>query len=358
VTFALDPLVLQRFVLASAYLAGGLVLGIALERVVLGAIARVARRTKWPGDEVVIGSLRWMVFLWVTLAGLYAALLAVSPPPGVRAAVGKAVLVVAILSVTLVGMRLASGFVRLYADRAAGALPTTTLFVNIARLTVLVVGILVVLEILGVSVTPILTALGVGGLAVALALQDTLSNFFAGIHIIASRQVRVGNYIKLATGEEGYVTDLNWRYTVIRTLGNNVVIVPNSKLASAIVTNYDLPEKEMSVLINVGVSYGSDLEKVERVTVGVAREVMRAVIGEMPGFDPFIRYNAFGDSSINFTVVLRVKEFGQQYVLQHEFIKRLHERYRQEGIEIPFPIRTVYLREKGEAKNAPSGEGS
>ena len=339
----LDPTV-YKIILAAGYLLAGLVAGIVLEKAVIGTIARVARRTRWQGDEIVAGSLRGMVLLWTVLAALYVALLVVPVPPGPRDVATRVSLVAAIFSVTVVVMRVAAGFVRLYADRAAGVLPTTSLFVNVTRLVVLITGVLIILELLGISITPVLTALGVGGLAVALALQDTLANFFAGIHIIISRQVRVGDYVRLDTGDEGYVTDLNWRYTVIRTLGNNVVVVPNGKLASAVVTNYNLPEKELSVLVDVGVSYASDLEKVERVTVEVAREVMREVVGEIPGFEPFIRYKQFGDSSVNFTVILRAKEFVDQHPLKHEFIKRLHRRYAEEGIEIPFPIRTVYLR--------------
>jgi len=139
--------------------------------------------------------------------------------------------------------------------------------------------------------------------------------------------------------------DISWRNTTIRQLPNNVVIVPNSKLASIIVTNYYLPQQEMSVLVQVGVGYDSDLEKVEKVTIEVAKEVMREVPGGVPEFEPFIRYHTFGDFSIDFTVILRAREFVDQYLVKHEFIKRLHRRYQQEGIEIPFPIRTIYMRQ-------------
>ena len=178
-----------------------------------------------------------------------------------------------------------------------------------------------------------------------MALQEPLANLFAGFHILMSKQVRPGDYVRLQTGEEGYVMDISWRNTTIRQLPNNVVIVPNSKLASIIVTNYYLPQQEMSVLVQVGVGYDSDLEKVEKVTIEVAKEVMREVPGGVPEFEPFIRYHTFGDFSIDFTVILRAREFVDQYLVKHEFIKRLHRRYQQEGIEIPFPIRTIYMRQ-------------
>ena len=192
-----------------------------------------------------------------------------------------------------------------------------------------------------------LATLGVGGLAVALALQDTLSNLFSGFHIMLARQVKVGDFIKLESGEEGYVTDINWRTTKVKMLPNNVVLIPNSKLAQAIIVNYYLPDKETAVLVQAGVHYDSDLKKVEKVTCEVAKQVMKLVPGGVPGFDPFIRYHTFADSSINFTVILRAGEFVDQYLIKHEFIKRLHERYQKEGIVIPYPIRAVnYQQEK------------
>jgi len=202
-----------------------------------------------------------------------------------------------------------------------------------------------ILNTLNINITPFITSLGIAGLAVGLALQDTLSNFFAGLYILISKKIKPGDYISLDSGIEGYVEDITWRNTTIRQLPNNIVIVPNSKLASSIITNYYLPEKELAVLVQVGVSYNSDLEKVERVTIEVAKEVMKEVPGGVPNFEPFIRYHTFGDFSINFTVILRAQSYVDRYLVTHEFIKRLHKRYKEEGIEIPFPIRTVYLRQ-------------
>jgi small-conductance mechanosensitive channel len=138
---------------------------------------------------------------------------------------------------------------------------------------------------------------------------------------------------------------VSWRYTTIRELPNNLTVVPNAKLASSILTNYYLPDLELAVLVPVGVSYASDLARVEAVTVEVGREVMREVAGGVPEFEPFIRYNEFGASSVNFTVILRGREVVDQHLIRHEFIKRLHRRYQAEGIEIPFPIRTLHIRQ-------------
>jgi small-conductance mechanosensitive channel len=201
-----------------------------------------------------------------------------------------------------------------------------------------------------VSITPLLGALGVGGLAVALALQDTLANLFAGVHILASKKVQQGDYVALDGGQEGYIVDINWRNTTIRQIQGNLVVVPNSRFADAIMTNFHQPAQDMSVLVPVGVSYDSDLDEVERVTLEVAREVLKEVEGGVPDHEPLVRFNGFGESSIDFSVILRSREFGDQYRLVHEFIKRLHRRYGAEGIEIPYPIRTLLM-------NKPTGNG-
>jgi small-conductance mechanosensitive channel len=325
---------------------GGLLVGLFIDKFVLRRLKRAVALTKWNGDEIVFSALGGLPILWLTLLGMYLALQSLPLSPSWRNFVKNALLVVAILSVTIFVAKVAAGLVGLYARRIEGTLPATSLFANLTKLLVFLIGALVILQTLNISITPILTALGVGGLAVALALQDTLSNLFSGLQIIASNQVRPGDYVKLESGEEGYVIDITWRNTAIRALPNNMVIVPNSKLASTLVTNYHQPEKEMAVLVQVGVSYHSDLKKVERITIDVAREVMREVEGGVREFEPFIRYHTFGDSSIGFSVIMRGREFTDQFLIKHEFIKRLHEHYQQEGIEIPFPIRTIQIKKE------------
>ncbi|MSO57052.1 MAG: mechanosensitive ion channel [Acidobacteria bacterium] len=184
-----------------------------------------------------------------------------------------------------------------------------------------------------------LTALGVGGLAIALALQDTLSNLFAGFYLTVAKQIRIGNYIRLASGEEGYLVDIDWRASRLRQLSNNTVLIPNAKLSQSIVTNYHLPEQELAVVLEASVDYASDLDKVERITTEVGREVMRDVPGGVSTFEPFVRFHTLGDSGIAFSVTLRAREFVDQFLIKHEFVKRLHRRYAAEGIAIP--IRSI-----------------
>lgn len=215
------------------------------------------------------------------------------------------------------------------------------------RIIVIGLGLLILLDSFGVSITPVLASLGVGSLAVALALQPTLENFFSGIQLIMDKPIKVGHFVKLDSGEEGYVHKIGWRSTWVKMLPNNVVVIPNKVIVNAKVVNYYYPQKELAVLVQVGVHYESDLEYVERVTMEVGKETLKEVEGGVEDFDPFIRYHTFGDFSINFSVILRAKEFVDNYLIKHEFIKRLHKRYAQEGIKIPYPIWAInYSQEK------------
>lgn len=308
-------------------------------------------RTAWKLDDALAASLDRPIVLWVVLAGLHLAVRIGGVPAHLLPVADRVLASALIVSVTFWAANLA---VRLL-DLAGGAggesmLAATGVVKNVTRIVFFIVGAMVLLGNLGVSVTPVLTTLGIGGLAVALALQDTLSNIFAGMHITLAGNIRVGNFVKLESGEEGTIEDIGWRTTRVRVLPNNIVLIPNNRLAQSIVVNYDLPTQDLSVLVQVGVHYSSDLGQVERVTVEVGRQVLKATPGGVADFQPLVRYHTFADSSINFTVVLRAKTFADSYLLKHEFIKRLTKRYESEGIVIPFPIRTISLDPEQAAK--------
>lgn len=340
----LSIVTLQQIIVAGSALAASLFIGLIFERVIRKRLAALAKKTAWRGDDAIIDALRGIIFPWFVLGGIAVAAIVLPFGAQVDAVIRKTVVVCSIFLATVLAARIASRIIRKFTGTSNGALPSATLISNIVRIITFIVGVLVILQTLGISITPVLTALGVGGLAVALALQDTLANLFAGIHILLGGKIRPGDFIRLESGEEGYVTDITWRNTTIRQLPNNIVVIPNTKIASTLLTNYYLPDKEIAVLVQVRVAYGSDLTLVERVTIDVARDVMNTVNGGIPGFEPFIRYHTFGDSSINFSVIMRGKEFVDQYLIKHEFVKRLHRRYLDEGIEIPFPQRTVHIK--------------
>lgn len=341
-----DPL--WQAVAAAGVIGASVVAGLVVRHVVVRRLEGWAQRTSWRVDDALVASIRGPMLLWFALLGAFAGSKLVTIPRDVTPFVDKALVAALILSVTLWLADLAVRLLVVAAmARGDGAARTTGLVQNILRIGVFSVGGLVLLGTLGISVTPILTSLGIGGLAVALGLQETLSNLFAGVHITVARNIRVGDFIRLETGEEGVVEDIGWRAARIRMLPNNVVVIPNSRIAQSIVVNYNLPSEDLAVLVDVGVHYASDLAHVERVTCEEAREVMRTVVGAVPEFDPFIRYHSFGDSSVDFTAILRARRFTDTFLVKHEFIKRLARRYAKERIVIPFPIRAINLDQEG-----------
>ncbi|MCC6544968.1 MAG: mechanosensitive ion channel family protein [Nitrospirae bacterium] len=312
---------------------------------------RWAKKTETEVDNIIILSFKTPSIYWCIAIGLYIGVGISDLPDKYIIYLSKIIHIIVILSVAIATANLSGKVFTHYIQKSNLPLPTTGLAYGILKGTILVLGGLIALSVIGISITPFLTALGVGGLAVALALQDTLANLFSGIHILIEKSVRVGDFIRLETGQEGYVDDITWRTTRIRMLPNNMVIIPNSKLSQSIVTNYYLPEKRMSLLIPVGVSYSSDPERVERILVEVAKSAVGKIQGLLGNPEPFVRFiPGFGDSSLDFTLICQVQEFVDQYFAQHELRKMIFKKFREEGIEIPFPHRTVYLREEKDWK--------
>ncbi len=322
----------------------GWILGVIIEKYIIRRIRGLSKSTRTRIDDIIVKSIHNLVPLWIILALIAFVLSFTSLKPHIISYINKVILVIFMYSGVVVAARMAAEFVREYMRSFEDVLPPSTLLINVTKIVVYVVGILMILHTLGISIAPILTALGVTSLAVALALQDTLSNLFAGLQLIVARQLRPGDYIRLEDGLEGYIEDITWRNTIIRALSNNLIIVPNSKLAQSTIINHYKPDTELNFTVEVGVSYDTDLKKAEKVALEEAKKLLNEVEGGVPEFEPFVRFYEFGDSSINMKVFLRAKEYVYQFMLKHEFIKRLKERFDKEGIEIPFPIRTVYLK--------------
>jgi small-conductance mechanosensitive channel len=339
----------DRFTDLTTYLmpGGALVLGLALgllaRRTVLRWMAHVAKRSAWKWDDVLVEALDAPVVLWFTLAGAFSALELLRLPPAGERFGAQSLLVVAILSVTWAAARFTVRALRQSATD--GALPSVSLIANVAAAGIYVLGALVVLERLGISITPIVTALGVGGLAVALALQDTLANLFAGIRILAARQVRPGDYVRLESGDEGTVQDITWAQTTILHPLNHLIIVPNAKLAGAITADFSRPGTDELVVVKVGVAHGSDLARVERATIEAATAAQREAPGGVATHQPVVRFHTFGETALEFNVILSATSVDVRGALISDFLKRLDERYRAEGIALAQAVRVVKLTE-------------
>ncbi len=331
------------YIIPTSILITAIILGFLLQKYILMKLIAHSKKTDIKFDDLIFNSLKGVIILFFFALGLYIVGANFTISKKLIKIINQSAVSITIFSFTLFTANFLGGFIQIYTNAFSKTFFPTSIFINIVKIIVIFIGILIILQNIGVSIAPLLTAFGVSGLAVALALQDTLSNFFAGINILLAGQLHIGDYIRLESGEEGYIEDMTWRNTTIKKLPENLIVIPNSKLANSLIVNYSLPVKELNVIIEVGVSYSSKLEKVERVTIEVAKEIMQTVPGGIPDFEPFIRYFKFDNSSINFRVIMRAKTFVDRFLVSHEFVKRLHKRYNKEKIEIPFPITTVYL---------------
>jgi small-conductance mechanosensitive channel len=214
---------------------------------------------------------------------------------------------------------------------------------KLINFSVYIVALSIILKQFGIEITPLLAGLGIAGIAVAMALKDTLSNFLSAIYITADRPMKLGDYIELDSKTAGYVVDIGWRTTRLKTWDHNYLILPNSKIAESVFRNYNAPKREMTTLVSCGVSYDSDLNKVEKVALTVAKKVQKSVDGTIKDYIPSFRFREFGDNAITFTVSLRVKNRESRSVVVHEFIKALKSRFDKEKIEIPFPQMDVHV---------------
>ena len=335
---------------AAAVLIGGLL----LRAFATHWLSRWARSTQTRVDDVTIATLRWPSLVWIVQIAIIVGLHLVELPGAeVNSVVRRLMHALFVLSLTLGLMRLARELVR--PDTSGGiaesSMAPSGLLRTFTTVAILIVGLLLMLSVLEINIVPLLGALGVGGLAAGLALQPTLTNLFAGFHIALSRQFRLGYRVRLATGEEGYIDDIAWRTTTLRTPANHLIIIPNSKFADAIVTNFNLPDSEVNITVRIAVAYDSDPRHVEAALTDEAKRTLTELPQLVSAFQPVVRLQSFGDSALDYIVILRVNDFDAQFTVWNEVHTRFFERLRREGIEIPFPTRSVYVRSGGQAKD-------
>jgi small-conductance mechanosensitive channel len=315
-------------------------LGLVVRRIALARLRKWARASPTRVDESLIETLHGPSLMWVMIFGIYAATDISELPANATLWAERALQVLWIVSLTIAISRLAGRAVRIYGTKNEGAVPTGSLTEILASLVVSMIGALTLMRILGIDITAILTALGVGGLAVALALQDTLSNFFAGFYVSVAGQIRVGDLVQLDSGQQGYVMDIGWRSTTLRQGVNNLIVIPNNKIAQSIVTNYYLPERRLIFTMTVSVSYEADPELVERTLFDTVKTA--DVAGLLKNSPPTILLSNFSERGQEFTVVCNVADFESQGRVGHELRKRILKRFRDSGIQ--FAVRQVELK--------------
>lgn len=325
-------------------------IGVLLEFVALPLLRRIATRREWFLSEVMLRAVSGQALFWCSFFGLISTLTIVVPSARLVEVARSLLSLLAVLAVTVFLVRLVTNSIRLYFLRHQ--IGSISLLNNALRAFSATVVIATALAVVGVPIGPLLTILAGSSIGLSLALREPLANIFSGLTILVSNKIQPGDYIRLSTGQEGFVTDIRWSDTYIHELTDNLVVVPNALMANTILTNFHRPEPDFTLLFAMGVPYDSDLAEVERLVVLVAQEVLAEVPGGVPEAQPAVRFNAFGETGVRFNVLLRVQSFADQFFLRHEFMKRLGARFAAAGMPPPIPVQLlrvedVSLRDEG-----------
>jgi small-conductance mechanosensitive channel len=309
---------------------------------------QIASKTETELDDLILQIVTKPFYFLIILAGLHLAILSLESLEKYFSLVDRIFFILYALIITWVISKLVNLFIGNWLKVEEKYEKTPQLVTKVINIVIYIIVLLIILDHFGVSITPLVASLGVGGLAIGLALQSTLANFFAGLHIISDRPIQVGDYIELDNGQiAGFVEDIGWRSIRLRTLANNLIVIPNNTLANSIIKNRSAPTEEQSAVIEGGVAYDSNLKKVEKILLEIGKETIEQN-PEMAiqDFEPIVRFYQFGESNINFKLIVRANSLAGRSFLIHDLVKRIKERFDKENIEISWPVRKVYFGNK------------
>ncbi len=306
-------------------------------------LRRIASWTRVSFDDYAIKFFHWPVVITIALCGPLHVLHIIKIGEKVNFILSGILKSTIVLAWWISGFRMISWFTqkRLPLFEKQGRLGKDLIVVlkNFLFIIVAISGCIALLIIWHINLAPFLASAGIAGIALALAAKETLANFFGGISIFLDRTYKVGDYIILDSGERGEVVDVGIRSTRIRTRDDVLITIPNSIMANSKIINESAPEPRFRLRLPVGVAYGSDLEKVEKILLEVVKKVPHVVTTP----EPRVRYRQFGESSIDLELLCWVDDPRNKGPVTHELIKCIHRRFEEEGIVIPFPQRDVHL---------------
>ncbi len=342
---------LYHVVVSCLIFVGIVILGWIIKRILETAGRRIAARTETQLDDILLDIIlprsKW--FVVVIAAYLAVNELEKTLPAGDANSIrlvgylGDAVSVLFILAVTFLMMLMLNASIRYIVEtqaRKTSSRVNNALILLLNRLAnslIAFIALIMILGTFGVNVSSLLVFLGGSSVAVALAAQDTLSNMIAGFVIMIDRPFRVGDRIKLPTGEVGDVYEIGLRSTKILDFDNNLIINPNGELIKSKLINYSYPQNHMRVVVEVGVAYGTDLARAKKIMVDLAMK--HADLLRDPGPEAFT--TALGDSAVNLQLVARTDDFRKRFRTETELREQIYSTFMRENIDIPYPQRVV-----------------
>lgn len=288
----------------------------------------------------ILKSFRGVIITWLGVGAIALILPTINIPGALNVLIEKILIVIALITATILVSRLAVNLIQLYSiENENTSVSLTSLFEYLTKVVIFTIGFLIIIQSIGIQITALITAFGIGSLSIGLAFQNTLSNLISGVNIIVSRKIRPGDYIKLKDGEEGYVQDVELKYTLIKDIYNNIIVIPNAKIIDASFKNFTLDSSSLLITVNIGVSYENNLEQVETVTLNIAKYILENTEGGDKEFEPFLRYENFDYFAINLTVYLKINEYFDRFLVTHEFLKEIHSQYEIENIKMAYPLK-------------------
>ena len=315
--------------------------------VVIPIAQRLSRHTETELDDQIFRAVRRPVSALILVLGGYVAIVVpTNLTPGQQNVIDSVFVAAGIMAFILLIGRVLAVTLDWYIARMPAAQTGTgahliPMLRKLAVMAVYAIGALLALEALGISVSPLIAGLGLGGLAVALAIQPTLSNVFAGTYVMTEGVISPGDYIELQGGVAGYVLEVSWRSTRIRTWENNLIVIPNARFAETIFTNYSGPDKPVNVFLTCRVSYSSDLLRVEAISIDVMKRVLETSPFGVKEYGEYFGFDNFGESNVDFWLFLQAKDRLASFELRSELVRELHKRFDEEGIVINYPVRAL-----------------
>ncbi|MFV1951029.1 MAG: mechanosensitive ion channel family protein [Nitrospinota bacterium] len=310
-------------------------------------IPKLAKKTKTELDDRLVEVCKTPLYYLILFIGLYLAFDNLPLRGGLKGSVNGILFILLTASGTFLCIRIIQEAISWYGDNIAIKTDTTLdeellpLFKKVAVIVIILLGIIFILKHFDQDIFTLVTAFGVGSLAVGLAAKDTIANMISGFIIMIDRPFRPGDRVQLASGEIGDVEHIGIRSTKIKTYDNTILVVPNSEMSNNKVININYPDSKIKSRIEVGIAYGSDIEKAKRIMIEAALSI--PVVLNDP--EPVAFFLSFGDSALNLLLIFWVENYRDRLIATDMINSIINERYNQEGIEIPFPIRTIYHRE-------------
>ena len=309
-------------------------------------VLKFASKTKTDYDDILVQKTSIPFTIIASLIGFRLGIEQLELSGDIESLVGKIVfslgfILVAYILYAFLEITISKGMHRI-AVRTKSTFDNTisTLINGTLKLVFFILGFLYILSIWGVQIGPLLAGLGIAGLAVALALQPTLSNIFSGVSMVLDKSIKVGDLIQLDNITRGKVERIGLRSTKIKNPDNEIIILPNTKLAESMIQNIALPEPKIRVSIPFSVGYGSDIEKVKKIVI---KEIL-SIKHLDKEHEAVVRFIEMGASSLNFLVHFHIASYEDRADSIDSANTKIYNSLRKNNIEIPFPQMDVHLK--------------